>query len=101
MVSIIMFLLDISHKWTSCHTFCSMVSRKHREELEIERVEEKARLQAEAQRLVEEKRRREVEEQRKAEEERALAMKEAALLLKQVSSSNTIHKPYRDRCLQV
>ncbi|KAF3700951.1 Ensconsin Epithelial microtubule-associated protein of 115 kDa [Channa argus] len=57
--------------------------RRRHEELEFRRAEERARQQAEAQRLIEEKRRREEEEQRRAGEERAQAMREAALLQKQ------------------
>lgn len=60
------------------------MSRRSCEELERRRADERARQQAEAQRLIEEKMRREEEEQRKAEEERAQAMREATLLQKQV-----------------
>uniref|UniRef100_A0A3Q0SIT2 Microtubule-associated protein 7a n=1 Tax=Amphilophus citrinellus TaxID=61819 RepID=A0A3Q0SIT2_AMPCI len=65
-------------------------ARLQREKEEQERLqrEERARQQAEAQRLIEEKRRREQEEQRRAEEERAQAMREAALLQKQVGNRN-------------
>lgn len=62
--------------------------RRSREELEHRRAEERARQQAEAQRLIEEKRRREEDELRRAEEERAQAMREAALLQKQVGNAN-------------
>ena len=66
--------------------------RRGREELERRRVEQRARLEAEAKWLVEERKRREEEEQKHAEEERASAeeekalraMQEAALLQKQV-----------------
>ncbi|KAM4542071.1 ensconsin isoform 2-T3 [Odontesthes bonariensis] len=57
--------------------------RRSRQELELRRAKERARQEAEAQRLIQEKRRREEEEQRRAEEERAQAMREAALLQKQ------------------
>lgn len=69
----------------------SVTSRQSREELERKRADERARQQAEAQRLIEEKRRREEEEQRRAEEERAQAMKEAALLQKQVGKCRRNH----------
>lgn len=66
--------------------------RRCREELERQRTEERARQQAEAQRLIKEKIRREEEEQRQAEEERAQALREAALLQKQVGKVNPSHK---------
>lgn len=65
-----------------------IMCRRSREDLELRRAEERARQNAEAQRLIEEKRRREEEEQRRAEEERAEAMREAALLQKQVGRSS-------------
>lgn len=68
-----------------------MMFRRCREELERQRTEERARQQAEAQRLIEEKMRREEEEQRQAEEERAQALREAALLQKQVGKFNPSH----------
>lgn len=77
----------------SCITIFD-ISRRCREELERKRVEERARQQAEAQRLIEEKRRREEEEQRRAEEERAQAMREAALLQKQVGNANVTQMYY-------
>lgn len=63
-----------------------------REELERQRAEERARQQAEAQRLIEEKMRREEEEQRRAEEERAQALREAELLQKQVGNAGHLNR---------
>lgn len=70
--------------------------RRSRDELESRRTTERARQQAEAERLVLEKRKREKEEQQRAEEERAQAIKEAALLQKQVKQCSTLIRVLED-----
>lgn len=75
-----------------CKCYVMWDHRRGREELERRRVEQRARLEAEAKWLVEERKRREEDEQKHAEEERTSAeeekalraMQEAALLQKQV-----------------
>ncbi|XP_008310490.1 ensconsin isoform X2 [Cynoglossus semilaevis] len=74
--------------------------RRSRDELESRRTAERARQQAEAERLVLEKRKREKEEQQRAEEERAQAIKEAALLQKQREEEQAREKQKSDKIKQ-